>query len=90
MERGGQTQIAAGAVGSTQLGSNLNLGGTTSGAFSGNLTGSATSFTGALAGDLTGTQGATTIAAGGGATGINVFAAPGLTGSAGYVILSLF
>lgn len=62
-------KIAAGAVGSTQLGSNLTLGGTTNGAFSGSLTGnastasSATNFTGSLAGDVTGTQGATVVAA---------------------------
>ena len=63
------TKIAAGAVGSTQLGSNLTLAGTTNGAFSGSLTGnastasSATNFTGSLSGEVTGTQGATVVAA---------------------------
>ena len=61
--------IANGAVGSSQLASGLTLGGTTTGTFSGPLTGNATtatsavSFTGSLAGDVTGTQSATTIAA---------------------------
>jgi len=61
--------IANGAVGSSQLASGLTLAGTTTGTFSGPLTGNATtatsavSFTGSLAGDVTGTQGATAIAA---------------------------
>jgi hypothetical protein len=61
--------IASGAVGSSQLASGLTLGGTTTGSFSGPLSGnattatSATGFTGALAGDVSGTQGATSIAA---------------------------
>jgi len=78
------SMIASGAVGSTQLGSGLTLGGTTSGTFSGNLAGNATtatsatsattagSFTGALAGNVTGTQGATVVAAVGGVTAANV------------------
>ncbi|HCN75592.1 MAG TPA: hypothetical protein DIT13_00180 [Verrucomicrobiales bacterium] len=62
-------KIASNAVNSAKLASNLTLGGTTTGTFSGNLTGNAstatnaTSFTGALAGDVTGTQSATSIAA---------------------------
>ena len=62
--------IADGAVGNSQLASGLTLAGTTTGTFSGPLTGNATtatsavSFTGSLAGDVTGTQGATAIAAG--------------------------
>jgi hypothetical protein len=65
--------IATGAVGSSQLASGLTLGGTTTGTFSGPLSGNATtattattatSFTGALAGQVTGTQGATVIADG--------------------------
>lgn len=65
-------KIAAGAVGSSQLANNLTLPGTTTGTFSGSISGNATtattagsaiSFTGALGGDVTGTQGATTIAA---------------------------
>ena len=61
--------IASGAVGSSQLAAGLTLGGTTTGSFSGPLSGnattatSATGFTGALAGDVSGTQGATSIAA---------------------------
>jgi hypothetical protein len=61
--------IASGAVGSSQLAAGLTLGGTTTGSFSGPLSGnattatSATGFTGALAGDVSGTQGATLIAA---------------------------
>lgn len=63
----GASQLATGAVGSAQLGSNLTLSGTTTGTFSGNLVGNAstattaTTFSGALAGDVTGTQSATTI-----------------------------
>jgi hypothetical protein len=62
-------KIASNAVNSAKLASNLTLSGTTTGTFSGNLTGnaatatSATAFTGSLAGDVTGTQGATSIAA---------------------------
>ena len=61
--------IASGAVGSSQLAAGLTLGGTTTGTFSGPLSGnattatSATSFTGSLLGDVSGTQGATSIAA---------------------------
>jgi hypothetical protein len=60
--------IASGAVGSSQLAAGLTLGGTTTGTFSGPLSGnattatSATSFTGSLLGDVSGTQGATSIA----------------------------
>jgi hypothetical protein len=60
--------IASGAVGSSQLAAGLTLGGTTTGTFSGPLSGnattatSATSFTGSLVGDVSGTQGATSIA----------------------------
>ncbi|HCN30066.1 MAG TPA: hypothetical protein DIT64_15270 [Verrucomicrobiales bacterium] len=62
-------KIASNAVNSAKLASNLTLSGTTTGTFSGNLTGNAssatnaTSFTGALAGDVTGLQSATIIAA---------------------------
>jgi hypothetical protein len=65
----GSANIASGAVTGTQLASGLTLAGTTSGTFSGPLTGnastagSATNFTGSLAGDVTGTQGAASIAA---------------------------
>lgn len=53
--------IAPGAVGSTQLGSNLTFSGTTTGTFSGTVNGSATSFSGALGGEVTGSQGATVV-----------------------------
>jgi hypothetical protein len=65
----GSANIASGAVGGGQLAPGLTLAGTTTGTFSGPLTGnastagSATNFTGSLAGDITGTQGATSIAA---------------------------
>ncbi|MGB8168270.1 MAG: hypothetical protein WCF18_12305, partial [Chthoniobacteraceae bacterium] len=52
-------KIAAGAVGSAQLGQNLTLNGTTIGVFTGTFSGNATSaagFSGALAGDVTGLQ----------------------------------
>jgi N-acetylneuraminic acid mutarotase len=59
------SQIAARAVGSSQLATNLTLDGTTVGTFSGgltgNVTGSATNFTGNLSGDVTGTQSATVV-----------------------------
>ena len=65
-------KVADGNITSVKLASGLNLGGTTTGSFSGPLAGNATtatsatsaiSFTGALSGDVTGTQGATAIAA---------------------------
>ena len=79
----GSSQIAAGAVGNTQLGSNLTLGGTTAGSFIGNVTGdvtgdvsgSAGSFTGVLDGDVTGTQGDTVVATVGTSTAASIHAA---------------
>ncbi len=68
-------KLAGGSIGGAQLAPGLTLGGITSGTFSGNLAGNATtattantattavSFSGPLAGEVTGTQGATTIAA---------------------------
>ena len=71
-------KLALGAVGSTQLGSGLTLGGTTSGTFSGALAGNATTatsamnFTGSLAGDVAGPQDATVVGAVGGSSAANV------------------
>jgi hypothetical protein len=65
-------KLAGGSIGGAQLAPGLTLGGITTGTFSGNLAGNATtasaatsavSFSGPLAGEVTGTQGATTIAA---------------------------
>lgn len=80
-------KIAPGAVGTAQLGSGLTLAGTTTGTFSGNLTGnastataaqSAVSFSGNLAGDVTGTQGATIVASVGGVSAANLAAGANL------------
>jgi hypothetical protein len=82
------TQIATGAVGSTQLASGLTLGGTTIGTFSGTLAGNATTastatnFTGSLAGHVTGTQSATVVASVGGVTAANVAAGANLANAA--------
>jgi formylglycine-generating enzyme required for sulfatase activity len=74
-------KIAPGAVGSAQLGSGLTLAGTTTGTFSGNLTGNASTattaqsalgFSGNLAGDVTGPQTATAVASVGGVSAANV------------------
>jgi hypothetical protein len=90
------SNIASGAVGSSQLASGLTLAGTTTGTFSGPLSGnastatsatsaasagSATNFTGSLAGDVTGTQSATSIAA----TTVTGKALTGFSSSAGTV-----
>ena len=75
-------KIAPGAVGSAQLGSNLTLGGTTTGSFSGNVSGNATNFTGSLAGNVTGTQGATVVSTVGGVTAANVAAGANLANAA--------
>lgn len=74
--------IADGSIGSAKLGSNLTLGGTTTGTFSGGLTGnvsgSAASFTGSLSGDVTGTQSATVVSAVGSVTAAAVASAANL------------
>ncbi len=86
--RVGQTGIAAGSVGSGQLTPGLTLGGVTTGSFSGNLTGnastaaSATNFTGSMAGDVTGPQSATVVAAVGGVTAANVASGANLANAA--------
>lgn len=76
-------KIAAGAVGTSQLASNLSLSGTTTGTFSGSISGNATtattassavSFTGSLGGDIIGTQGATVVSSVGGISATNVAA----------------
>ena len=64
---GGLTGGTITGSGTIALASGLTLAGTTTGSFSGpltgNVTGSASNFSGALAGDVTGTQGATSISA---------------------------
>ena len=78
--------LADGSITSAKLASNLTLAGTTTGTFSGpltgNVTGSAGSFTGALIGDVTGTQGATVINQVGGVTATNVATGANLANAA--------
>ena len=83
-------QITSGAIGSTQLASNLTLGGTTTGTFSGgltgnvtgNVTGSAVSFSGVLAGDVLGPQSATVVSTVGSSTAANIHTAELTTNAA--------
>ncbi len=82
------TQIAVGAVGSTQLASGLTLGGVTIGTFNGNLVGnasialSAASFTGSLIGDVGGTQLGTVVMQVGGTSAASVAAGANVANAA--------
>jgi formylglycine-generating enzyme required for sulfatase activity len=78
-------KLATGAVGSSQLASDLILGGLTTGTFTGTLNGAATtagSFTGSLSGDVTGTQGSTTVATINGISAANIAAGANLANAA--------
>jgi formylglycine-generating enzyme required for sulfatase activity len=83
------SKLATGAVGSSQLASDLTLGGLTTGTFTGTFTGAlngaattAGSFTGSLSGDVTGTQGSTTVATINGISAANIAAGASLANAA--------